>query len=73
VGVIETGFAAQFSGKGVVPAVQLRFTLLLYPFSAEIVPLNVALCAAKIVRGLLLKLIWKSGVVIRFHSQMPRP
>ena len=32
-------------------------TLLLYPFRAEIEPLKVAVCAAKIVKGLFVKLI----------------
>jgi hypothetical protein len=54
---MEAGFAAQIPGGFVVPALQLRLTPLLYPFSAVMVPLKVALCAAKIVKGLLLKLI----------------
>jgi len=72
-GRIEAGLALQFSGGFVAPAAQLTFTLLLYPFSAEIVLFKAAVCAAKTVNGLLPTLIWKSGVVIKFHSQMPRP
>lgn len=72
-GNTKAGIDEQLDGGLVVPGLQLRLTLLLYPLSAESVPAKFALCAVKIVKGLFVTLIWKSGVVIRFHSQMPRP
>jgi hypothetical protein len=57
VGNTEAGVGEQVGGGLVTPAAQLRLTLLLYPFRAEIEPLKVAVCAAKIVNGLFVKLI----------------
>jgi hypothetical protein len=57
VGKTEAGLGEQVGGGLVAPAAQLRLTLLLYPFRAEIVPLKLAVCPAKIVNGLFVKLI----------------
>jgi hypothetical protein len=51
-GTTAAGFAEQFRGVPVVPAEQLRFTLLLYPLTAKIVPLKTAVCPAKAISGL---------------------
>ena len=53
----EAGLGEQVGGGLVAAAAQLKFTLLVYPFRDEMVPLNVAVCAAKIVKGLFVKLI----------------
>jgi hypothetical protein len=51
VGVWLAGLGVQVAGGPVVPAVQLRFTALAYPFNAVNVPWKVALWPGKIVCG----------------------
>ena len=52
VGRIDVGLAEQVDGRLVIPGMQLILTLLLYPLSANAVPLKVAVCDAKTVNGL---------------------
>ena len=53
-GTTEAGAVVQVCGGLLPAAVQLSLTLRLYPFRAEMVPLNFAVSPAKIVNGLLL-------------------
>jgi hypothetical protein len=50
-GVIVTGDGAQTLGGAVDPATQLRVTEFVYPLSAVMVPLKVAVCPTKTVNG----------------------
>jgi hypothetical protein len=67
------GDGVQVLGDAVVPAVQLRVTELVYPFTAVIVPLKDAVCPTKAVSGVFETENWKSGVITRLNCQMPRP
>jgi hypothetical protein len=73
VGVTLEGVIAQFEGGDVAPALQLKFTGLLYPLIARTVPLNTAVCPGNTVAELLAAENSKSGAEVNANCQTPRP
>jgi hypothetical protein len=67
------GDGLQVLGGAFVPAVQLSVTELVYPFTADIVPLKADVCPAKVVSGVFEAENQKSGVITRLNCHMPRP
>ena len=73
VGVKLAGDGLQVLGGAFAPAVQLSVTELVYPFTADVVPLKPDVCPAKAVSGVFETENQKSGVITRLNCHMPRP
>jgi hypothetical protein len=72
-GVKLAGLGVHGLGGLVEPAVQLKVTELLYPFTAVTVPLKVGVVPAKAVIVEVGISVWKSGTAIKSNCHTPRP